>query len=495
MNLMNHQVLPILIIGAYMFIPLYIGTKAGEKDLNTPEDFFIQSRSMSSVSVFFTVMATWWSAFAFLGSNAFFYSKGPVYWTTIGWDFLFGVLFYVIGKRIWFYGKLNHYITASDFFKDMYGSDHLGDLVAGIMLLFTIPYLQIQLAGGAYLIEVASNGLIPWEMGGLIFCLVIIIYVWTGGLRAVAWADIFYAVLILFSIIFSGIYIVSQVGGMTVLFKTLEQAAPEVLTLPGPQGDAGYMLWLAMFVMVPAGALMGPQLWTRMYAVKSPRIFDLIPFLLGFISIINIFPMLIGYSGIILEPNIINADTILPVLLYKYAPFALTSLILTGGAAAAMSTSNSQIHSISSVYAIDIHQKYINKKISNKRLMLVGRIAIVTFSILTYLMLLYIPGLLINIGLLAMSGTAQIIVPVCGALFWEKSNAKGAIAGLLGGLAVILGYMVLSSDLSIAVYPGIIALFVNTMIFVTVSRSTPSRDPELLSKFRQQKQMYREKFH
>jgi solute:Na+ symporter, SSS family len=492
--LLVYDVLPILIIGTYMFIPLYIGTKAGERDLHTPEDFFVQSRNMSSIAVFFTVMATWWSAFAFLGSNAFFYSNGPVYWTTIGWDFLFGVLFYVIGKRVWFYGRINHYITASDFFKDMYGSDLLGDLVAGIMLLFTIPYLQIQLAGGAYLIEVASNGLIPWEMGGLIFCVVIIIYVWTGGLRAVAWADIFYGILILFGIIFSGLYIVSQVGGMTVLFRTLEQAAPEVLTLPGPKGDAGYLLWLSMFIIVPAGALMGPQLWTRMYAVKSPRIFDLMPLLLGFISIINVFPMFIGYSGIILNPDLANADTILPVLLYQYAPFALTSLILTGGAAAAMSTSNSQIHSISSVYTIDIHQKYINKKISNKRLMLVGRFAIVIFSIFTYLMLLYIPGLLINIGLIALSGTAQIIIPAAGVLFWEKSNAKGAIAGLAGGLVVLFGSMLVSSNISIGVYPGVVALIVNGLIFVSVSIFTAPRASTLLKRISQQNKLYHEKY-
>ncbi len=490
---MDNNVLAILIIGTYMFIPLYIGTKAGERDLNTPEDFFIQNREMSSISVFFTVMATWWSAFAFLGSNAYFYSKGPVYWTTIGWDFLFGLLFYVIGKRVWFFGKMNNYITPSDFFRDMYDSEILGDLVAVILLLFTIPYLQIQLAGGAYLIEVASNGLIPLEMGGLIFCVVIIIYVWTGGLRAVAWADIFYGILIILSIILGGIYIVSQVGGMTTLFKILEQTAPEMLTLPGPSGESGYMLWLSMFIVVPVGALMGPQLWTRIYAVKSPEIFDFIPFLIGVVSIINIFPMLIGYSGILLEPNVINADTILPVLLFRHAPFALTSLILTGGAAAAMSTSNSQIHSISSVYTIDIHKKYINKKISNKRLLLVGRMAIVIFSVFTYLMLIFVPGLLINIGLIALSGTAQIIVPTCGALFWEKSNATGAIAGLLGGISVLFAFFILDLNISVDM-SGIVALIANLTLFISVSYFTTPRKATILEKVKLQKKLFQQNF-
>lgn len=138
------------------------------------------------------------------------------------------------------------------------------------MLLFTLPYLQIQLTGGAYLIEVASGGLIPWKIGGLLFYAVIVVYVWAGGLRAVAWTDIFYGVLLFFGMIFAGFYVAGKVGGVSSLFQTLKETAPEALTLPGPQGVHGPMLWISMFIMVPIGAFMGPQLWTRMYAVKSP---------------------------------------------------------------------------------------------------------------------------------------------------------------------------------------------------------------------------------
>ena len=482
---MNQNVLAILIIGAYMFIPLWIGALAGERELNTPEDFFVQSRAMGSVAVFFTVEATWWSAFAFLGSNASFYSNGPVYWTTIAWDFLFGILFYVIGKRIWLYGKIHGCITPSDFFRDIYGSEKLGNLITFTMLLFTLPYLQIQLTGGAYLIQVASKGLIPWEMGGLIFCVVIVIYVWTGGLRAVAWADIFYEILMLFGIISAGFFIVSEVGGISTLFGTLKKVAPEALTLPGPTGNAGPMLWISMFLLVPMGAIMGPQLWTRMYAVNSPRFFDLMPFLLGFTALINISPMLIGNAGIILVPGLEKADMLLPVILFKYAPFALASLILAGAASAAMSTSNSQIHSISAVYAIDIHKKYINKNIDDASLIHIGRWAILAFASCSYLLSVLFPGLLIQIGLIALSGTAQVIVPTLGALFWRRSTHQGAIWGLLTGI-IILTVLSLTSVFHftfVDIYPGLIALFANSVIFVVVSLLTPPKEKYLLDKY------------
>lgn len=487
---MSQNALAILIIGTYMFIPLWIGTKAGEQELRTTEDFFIQNRSMSSLAVFFTVEATWWSAFAFLGSNAYFYLNGPVYWTTIAWDFLFGILFFVIGKRIWFYGKLNNYITPSDFFRDMYDSEKLGNLVTFIMLFYTLPYLQIQLTGGAYLIEVASGGLIPWKMGGLIFSIVIVIYVWTGGLRAVAWADIFYEILIILSMIFAGFFIVSKVGGVSNLFRTLREIAPETLTLPGPTGTAGPMLWISMFLVVPMGAIMGPQLWIRMYAVKSSKIFDLMPFLLGFIAIINVAPMLIGNAGIILEPGLQKTDTLLPVLLFKYAPYAIASLILTGGAAAAMSTSNSQIHSISAVYTIDIHRRYFNKNIDDKSIIRVGRWAILVFATFSYLMSVFIPGLLIQIGLLAMSGTAQVIVPTVGALFWKRSTAKGAISGLITGITMLAIFTFITAFNSpFGLYPGLAALFLNCTVFISVSYLTAPRSITILEKFEEQKRV------
>lgn len=488
---MGQDILAVGIIGLFMLIPLWMGVVAGKKSLPTTEDYFVQGRGMGSVAVFFTVAATWWSSFAFLGSNAYFYSKGPVYWTAIAWNILFGLLYFVVGKRVWFYGKKNNYITPSDFFRDMYGSEFLANLIAIVMLVFTLPYLQIQLTGGAYLIEVASGGLIPWKLGGLIFYAVIVVYVWAGGLRAVAWTDIFYGILLFFGMILAGFYMASKVGGVTALFETLRETAPESLTLPGPQGNAGPMLWVSMFLITPIGAFMGPQLWTRMYAVKSSKLFNLMPFLLGLAAISYIGSMLIGNTGIILEPGLEKPDTVLPVMLMKYAPFAMASLILACGAAAAMSTANSQIHSMSAVYTVDIHQRYINKKMSERSLVWVGRWAILIFAAVAYLMSVFIPGLLVSIGLVALSGTAQVIVPTVGALFWKRSTTPGAIAGLLVGIVLLCAYTFIPSfKPPFGMHSGLVSLIANIVVFVVVSSITAPRSEKILEKFSRQKEIF-----
>ena len=473
------------IIALFMLIPLGMGAYAGKKSIPTTEDFFVQGRGMGSVAVFFTVAATWWSAFAFMGSNAYFYSKGPLYWTAIAWNILFGVLYYVIGKRVWFTGKINNYITPKDFFKHQYGSEALGNIVAVIMLIFTLPYLQIQLTGGAYLIEVASGGLINFKFAALLFYLVIIIYVWSGGLRAVALTDIFYGVLLFFGMIYGGIYIANLLGGPGEMFAQLREVKPENLVLQ----DNAWMAWLAMFIITPVGSFMGPQLWTRMYAVKSPKLFSLMPFLLSFAAIAYVGSMLVGNSAVILEPTIEQADKVLPVILYKYAPFILASFVIACGAAAAMSTANSQIHSMSAVYTVDFHRTYINKNLSEKQLVWVGRWTILILSAIAYVMALYIPGLLVNIGLVALAGTAQVIVPTMGALFWKRSTTAGAIAGLLVGITLLVTFTFVPGTIPGPFAfggGGLLSLISNIVVFVVVSSFTKARPQALMEELGKQ---------
>lgn len=488
---MSQNISAVLILGLFMIIPLVMGAVAGKKSLPTTEDFFVQGRGMGSVAVFFTVAATWWSSFAFLGSNAYFYTRGPVFWTAIAWNIFFGVLYYVVGKPVWYYGKTNNYITPKDFFAHQYGSETLGNIIALIMLIFTLPYLQIQLTGGAYLIEVASGGLIPWKIGGLLFYVVIIIYVWSGGLRAVAWTDVFYGILLFFGMVFAGFYIASKVGGIASVFETLKQTMPETLTLPGPRGIDSEMMWISMFLMTPIGAFMGPQLWTRMYAVKSPKLFNLMPFLLGFAAIAYIGSMLVGTTGMILEPGLERADTILPVMLFKYAPFVLASLIIACGAAAAMSTANSQIHAMSAGYTCDFHKRYINPDIKEEKLVWVGRWAILIFAAVAYVMSVFIPGLLVTIGMVALSGTAQVFIPTVGALFWRRANAPGAILATLSGVFVLcLITFVPSIKAPFGMHAGLAAFIVNAVVFIIVCLATAPRDEALMEELDNQKEAY-----
>ncbi|MDZ5077483.1 sodium:solute symporter family protein [Nesterenkonia sp. HG001] len=475
------EIAGLIVIAAFLLVPLAMGAFASRKSTATAEDFFLQGRAMGSVAVFFTVAATWWSAFAFLGSNASFYLDGPLYWTAIAWNIFFGVMYYVVGKRIWFHGKRGGYVTPRDFFVDLYGSRRLGTFIAVILLVFTLPHLQIQLTGGAYLMEVASDGALPFWLAGLLFYLVIIIYVWSGGLRAVAWTDVFYGVLLFLGMITAGIFLVGEVGGMGTMFDEIEQIQPENLIL----ADGAWMAWIAMFVVTPLGAFMGPQMWTRMYATRSPRLFDLMPFLLAVAAISYVGSMLIGNSAVVLDPDVEQADQVLPVMLLEYAPVVLALVLIACGAAAAMSTANSQVHAMAASYTIDFHERYVQKDLPENKRVWVGRWAILVFSAIAYVMTLYVPGLLVTIGLVAFAGLAQVIIPTLGALFWKRASVTGASVGLVVGV----GSLVLFTALP-ATVPGpfanggggLLSLLLNLVVFIGVSLVTRPRETGILAR-------------
>lgn len=457
----------LMIVFAFAFIPLIFAEIARNKSVPSIEDFFVQSRKMPTFMLFFTVYATWMSAFAFLGASGYFYEMGPVYMTAIAWDILFGLLFMLIGKRVWYYGKINHYITPTDFFNDIFNTKALNIIVTIIMILFTIPYLQIQLSGGAYIIEIASNGLIPWRISGLIFYLIIIIYLWAGGLRAVAMTDVFYGICLFISMLFIGFFLMDKAGGIEYVFRTIADMDVRNVTLPGPKENAGPLLWIAMFITVPIGALMGPPMWIRFYAAEKKKTFDIIPLLICITAIQCLGTLFAGSAGIILAPGLEQTDSIIPIMLWEHGDAILSALLFCGVASAALSTANSQIHAVAAVYTIDIHKRYINKAASERRLVSIGKWAVLIISATAYILLLNNPVMIIYTGTIGMSGTAQIFVPTVGALLWNRSNGNAAACGIAAGILVLTA-VAITTDLNIS-FCAVIALIVNTIVFIACS--------------------------
>ncbi len=476
----------LLTIFVFTFIPLIFAEIARNKTLPTIEDFFLQSRKMSAFMFYFTVYATWMSAFAFLGASGYFYEMGPVYMTAIAWDVLFGLLLMIIGKRIWFYGKENNYITPTDFFNDIYSYQPLNIIVTFIMILFTIPYLQIQLSGGAYIIEIASNGMIPWRISGLIFYLIIIIYLWAGGLRAVALTDIFYGLCLFVSMLAIGFFLIHKAGGIEYVFRTIAENDIRNVTLPGPKDNAGPLLWITMFITVPIGALMGPPMWIRCYSAEKKKHFDMIPLFICIAAIQCIGTLFAGSAGIILIPGIEQTDSIIPIMLWNYGDEILCALLFCGVASAALSTANSQIHGVSAVYTIDIHKRYINKEASEKKLVSIGKWAVLIISAAAYILLLNNPVMIIKTGTIGMSGTAQIFVPVAGALFWNRSNGKAASCGVVAGI-MVLSFCMMLTNLNTS-YCAVLALMANSIIFIigSLTFKTDMQTREKIVKYKRQ---------
>ena len=66
------------------------------------------------------------------------------------------------------------------------------------MLVFTFPYLALQIIGAGYILENITQGDIPYFWGAILLTLFTIVYVWVGGMRTVARTDLKQGLLMIF---------------------------------------------------------------------------------------------------------------------------------------------------------------------------------------------------------------------------------------------------------------------------------------------------------
>ncbi len=468
---MNSSTAILIIIFVFTFVPLVLAEFARKDSGTTASEFFLQDRKMPLMLLFFTVYATWVSSFAVIGATGLFYSNGPLYMTCFAWNIFFGLLFMKVGRRIWFHGKTNSLMTPGDFFYYFYKNKILSNLVTGIIFFFTIPYLMIQLFGGAIIIETISGGMIPWRVSGLIFYAVIVIYLWSGGLKAVALTDVFYGSLTFITMLLTGFLLIHRAGGLANAVDRIMETAPEYVLL-GQVSDSGPLMWIAMFFVVPIGAMMSPTIWTRAFAAGKESHFTKMPLFISIATIMYLGPMLTALAFKILFPNTVFSDNVLSTAIMDYTHPVMGAILLCGIAAASLSTANSQIHSLASICTIDIYKPLKGEDVSEYKLVRIGRWSVILVSAIGYGFTLLTPVQIIEIGIFGLAGTFQLIVPTLGALCWKKSQGKAAIFGLLAGVFItLIGSLAMNMPTA---YCAMIGLGANAAIFFIAGTILPS---------------------
>ncbi len=469
------------LIFVYLMASLVLGVVANRKLTVDIEDFLLYGRKAGIFVLYLTVVATYHSAFAFLGSGGFFYVHGIGFWAAGTWTLLVGAITYVLGTRIWALGKRFGYITPADMLADFYESEAVRVAVAVVSVVFTILYIQVQAQGMGYIINVASGGRISFELGTLVLLGVAAAYLMAGGLRAVYWTDVLQGIWMYLAVWIGAVYLAYELfGGPLELWRAVEAQQPELITLPGPRGFFTPGMWVGMTVTLSFGLVMQPHMMLRYFTAADARTMRLLGATTPiYLMTLYIPAALVGLGGAVALPGLANPDTVFPELLFRHAPPWLTGIVLAGATAAAMSTLDSILHANMTVLTRDVYQRYVARDRSQAHYVWVGRAIVMALLAVGYVLSVTRAGFLVTLVTLSGSGALQLLPAVMGVCFpgGRGLTRAGVLAGLGVGLVTLYVTLVVTPH-PLGMHGGVWGLLLNCAAALAVSAFTarPSAD-------------------
>ena len=221
----------IVIIG-YLCLLLALGFFSNRLFRGTSKDYFVASHSIGPFLLLMSVFGTTMTAFALVGSTGKSFERGIGTYGLMASisGLVHAAIFFLIGIRLWAFGKKHGFITQIQFFRARFESDSIGYLLFPILVLLVIPYLLIGIIGAGKTIEPVTAGAFPalftnptapqWLGGvppwltGLVVSLVVLSYVFMGGSRGAAFANTFQTIIFMIMGLVAFVFIINALGGI-----------------------------------------------------------------------------------------------------------------------------------------------------------------------------------------------------------------------------------------------------------------------------------------
>ena len=472
----------LIIVALYCAVVIAVGVFTRTKGQSSLADYFVGNRSLGAFVAFFTYVATFHSSFAFIGAAGQMYSAGIKFFATFTSCVVSPLMIYIIGRPTWYLGQKYNYMTQGELIGDYYESKTLRYLVATVSLIFLVPYLQSQIAAGGIIFETITEGRVSYLMGCVILYAVIISYILLGGFKAVAWTDTIQGILMIVMIwIAGGVILLRTSGSMdwSDLMQVIATEFPEKVMIPAEYWPTYMTSFISLF-----GVSIYPPSFQRFFAVKNPKTLKWLSVTTPIYLIFFYVPiMIISFSGVVNMPGLEKADQVVPMMLMQYSSPILVGLVMAGALAATMSSTDSQLHSASSIFTVDIY-KGVKSNASDKTALMAGKIFIVAISAIALILSQFTSALITTIVTIALGGCLQILPSLIGALYWKGATKLGAISGLVTGVTVVvLTQYVPAIKTPLGMSSGFWGLVSNLLVFFVVSTMTAKPSAASIEKF------------
>ena len=430
----------VVFLFGYFVVVLGIGLWAMRRGAGVSlEGFLLGGRRVGPIATALTLQSTSLSGYMFLGAGALGYSQGYwALWYAVG-DIGSGVLsLSVIGRRMRRLSKIMGALTSIEYLEKRYPSPAIR-LIGGMLTVFLLgAYVLAQfIAGGKGMALVTG---MPYGLALLIAVSIIMLYTLLGGYLAVAYTDLFQAVVMLIGMIWIAAAALNAMGGLTAANEAIGSLDPTLLSVWGRglayEGQWGIAMGAVMVFSV--GTLGWPHLVTRHMAMARPATARraggyATAFGLLFVST----PYLVGILAIVILPSLDDPEMAIFSVAEQLLPPAITGIVMAAIMAAIMSTADSLLLQTGSVASRDIYQRFLNKKASERQMVRVSRALVLAIGVVGYGVALVEPPTVFGIVVFTTSVLGSAFVPsfVC-AVWWRKANTPGALASMITGASV-----------------------------------------------------------
>ena len=217
----------LIIISIYLCLLLFLGLFAGKLFRGTSKDYMLASHSIGPFMLLMSLFGTTMTAFALVGSTGEAYKIGAGVYGLLASSsgIIHSLCFFVLGVKLWDLGRKYGYTTQIQYFRDRLESDKIGVILFPILVGLVIPYLLIgvmasgtvinSITEGAFETAFAKHdyGIPPW-LGSLVISIVVLIYVFFGGMRGTAMANTAQTIVFMILGLITFVVISSKLGGM-----------------------------------------------------------------------------------------------------------------------------------------------------------------------------------------------------------------------------------------------------------------------------------------
>ncbi len=469
----------LLIIFGTIILSSLLGVFAGRRVPMNLENWAVGGRRFGVIIIWLLMAGEVYTTFTFLGASGWAYSKGaPAFYILVYGTLAYTLSFFIL-PVLWRIGKKHGLHTQPDYFIHRYGSRGLGVFVALIGVVCLVPYLELQLAGLGFIVNIASRGAISAPLAIILSFVLTCVFVLTSGIKGAAWVAVVKDVLMLVAVGVVGLGVpLIYFGGVGKMLKALSASFPAHLVFPGATAHMDVAWVMSTCLMTGLGFYMWPHMFGSAFSAKSAETIKRNAIIMPLYQIPILLVFFVGFTALLVVPGLSNPDTAFLSIVDKAYPSWFMGFVGAAGAVTAMVPSAILVLFAATLLSKNVYQAGFNPRASETTVLRLSKAMVLVVMVAALVLTLFFPNELVKLLIFGYDGVSQFFPGVVLGLFWKRVTRTGVWTGLAAGEAVVVALIVAGRDPFLGLNAGFVGLAVNAALTVGVSLLTAPKRAE-----------------